>query len=170
MTKKMGLMALGLSMALLSGCGSDDNNTLPTPPAPVDPNTPTEVVKNIVGTWMTGCVNGDNDSWTDTLTLNADGSGLTKSADYDAPGCNPADEVDSSDEAFTYTIGEATIGSDGEVAVELDAEFEWGMHYTMVHFDAVLDLYVADSDDINDGETPETRADDFDEDEPFTKQ
>lgn len=30
MTNKMGLMALGLSVALLSGCGSSDNDTTDT--------------------------------------------------------------------------------------------------------------------------------------------
>ena len=47
MTKKMGLMALGLSMVLLSGCGSSDNDavTNPTPP-PVETPDPTPPISN----------------------------------------------------------------------------------------------------------------------------
>ncbi len=47
MIKKMGLMALGLSMVLLSGCGSSDNDVVTNPTPPVvtpDPTPPGETV------------------------------------------------------------------------------------------------------------------------------
>jgi len=164
MTKKMGLMALGLSMALLSGCGSNNDDdggngggsTL---------NTPAEVEKNIVGSWSVGCIN-DKGGWseTDGAIFNADGTGDHQGAEYDAPGCNPEDEVDSWGGAFTYAVGEATTGSAGEDAVELDIHSEGWDYYTMLHFNDVDKYLMADGDeDAGEGETPETRNSNFED-------
>ena len=168
MTKKMGLMALGLSMALLSGCGSSSDE------GTTDPNTPDEVAKNIVGTWMTGCME-DDPGWfyVETLTFNANGTGSWEEKEYDAAGCNEADLTETESDNFTYEIGEATQGADGKDAVEIDVTGDqMGDLYTMVRFHAGK-LCFADSDegDINDGTTPAKRENDFSEPWwPFTKQ
>ena len=168
MTKKMGLMALGLSMVLLSGCGSDDNNNTPsTPPAP-NLNTPAEVMKNIVGIWSTACIDFKDGfgSEIDGNTFNADGTGAYSGAEFDAPGCNAEDVVDAWAGTFTYTMGEATTGAAGEEAVELDivlAEGE-GDYYTMVLFDSADSYLMADERD-GDADIPESRANIFEGEE-----
>ena len=164
MTKRMGLMALGLSMALLSGCGSDndvdggtgdigdtgDNTTL---------NTPAEVTKNIVGTWDEGCTEYDGGSETSLLVIN-DNKGTFNGSWYPSPDCS-GDAEDSWGGTFTYTIGEATKGSAGEDALELnliiseDGDIE--NYYTMAHFYTVDKMGLAHNDDNDEENTPETR-------------
>ena len=48
MIKKMGLMALGLSMILLSGCGSSDSDVVVNPTPPVETPDPTPPIEEIV--------------------------------------------------------------------------------------------------------------------------
>ena len=172
MTKKIGLMALGLSMVFLSGCGSSNNDGGVTTPPDTNLNTPAAVRENIVGTWMTGCVSDGDGSWKDALILNADGSGSFEGQEYSAIGCNEGDLVSEESANFTYTIGEATTGSEGEEAVEIDVALEGEDIYTMVHVTAVNTFQMAGSDegDVNDGETPETRENRFYENEVFTRQ
>ena len=173
MTKKMGLMALGLSMALLSGCGSDNDVVDSGVDSGVDAgdsgsggditlNTPAEVEKNVVGIWSVGCVNDDSDgtSGTDKVTLKDDGTGSYIGADYDAPGCT-GNVIDSWAGSFKYIIGEATTGAAGEAAVEVDLLEEGLDLYTMLHFTSVNTFMMASGGEDDGDSTPETRSNDF---------
>lgn len=182
MKKSMGLMALGLSMALLSGCGSSDDIVNDIVDDIVEDtevlNTPAVVEKNIVGTWSVGCVNDDDgSSESDIVILNADGTGGFEGAEYTAPDCNEADEGESWTGSFTYEVGEATVGSNDEAAVELNLEVTedgvTGPYYTMVRFTTADTWLMADDGDENaDADTPETREDIFEgnEDYVYTRQ
>lgn len=176
MKKKMGLIALGLSMALLSGCGSSDDIIDNIVDDIVDDagvlNTPVVVEKNIVGNWLTACITTGSGSEIERLIFDANGTGQYKSGEFSAPGCNDADAISSEEDTFNYTIGEATTGSKGEAAVELDYGVSGETYYTMVHFATVDNMNTASSedDDINDGGTPETRENVFDSDYTFTRQ
>ena len=189
MTKRMGLIALGLSMALLSGCGAvddlvekytDEEEYQEEYQEQQDEvlNIPSVVGKNIIGIWSQGCVNTlDGSSGSGTLIFSDAINGSYEGADYNAPGCNPGDEVDSWSGAFTYIIGEATKGAGGEDAVDLDLVLsESGNtmdYYTMVRFTAADKFIMADDGDENsDADTPETRENIFEGEEKweFTKQ
>ncbi len=183
MKTKIGLIALGLSIALLSGCSSSDSVVDSVVDPIVDPvvdpvvnlNTPAEVEKNLVGIWNTGCVVDGDSSATDNLSLNADGTGTYASTEYSSPDCNPANEVDSDNGNFTYKVGEATQGSDGRESVEIDivlTDLGNEDYYTMIYFATVDSLQMASSNDgdINDGGTPETRENLFFEDWIHTRQ
>lgn len=168
MTKQVGLIALGLSMAFLIGCGgSSDNNDggVTPPPEETNLNIPTEVEKNIVGSWSVGCQNIDGGSRyeTDKAIFNADGTGEHEGAEYTAAGCNAGDEIWSWGDTFTYTIGDATTSNDAKDAVEIDIMLtkDNEKYYTMLHFTAVDKFIMADTDDEEDGDTPETREDSF---------
>lgn len=193
MKKKMGLFALGLSMALFSGCGSVDDvvndlvddqieeqvdqieDQVDQVEDQVDQvllNTPTEVTKNIVGNWLTACVTTDSGSEIERLIFEAAGTGQYKSGYFSAPGCNDADAIGSEEDTFNYTIGEATTGSNGEAAVELDYGVSGETYYSMVNFATVDKMNTATSDDgdTNDGGTPETRENVFESEWAFTRQ
>jgi len=154
----MGLMPLGLCMALLVGCGSSsDSTTIPTP------TTPVEVAASLVGTWGTGCVEEAGlDIWYIlNLKINADNTGLSDYREYSAAGCNAADEILTESEPFNYTVGNDTTAADGDPAVNIDLGFSGEVYYTMVRFINADLLYVADESLSNDGLTPATRANDF---------
>ena len=160
MTNKMGLMALGLSMALLSGCGSSGGSD--------DPTAPVDVATKIVGTWLGDChQNGVNDYSLEQITFNADGSGMYYGSDYDVAGCDPQNVVESYDTTFDYTIGATVAAADGADAVELNLDApgtdDW---YTMVRFDAD-NLLLADGEN---SDNPANRANDFSGVTVFVKQ
>ena len=167
MTKNMGLIALGLSMALLSGCGSDSDGDIGG--GEVLQNSPAVVENNIVGDWLSACVAVGNGSEIERMILNDSGTGQYTWAEYSAPGCNDADIIDSEDDALTYTIGEATTGSEGEDAVEVNMQAPGIDYYSMVHFVTVDQMNIATGDDM-DGETPETRHNIFDSRWVLTRQ
>ena len=187
MTKTMGLMALGLSMALLSGCGSSDDiiddvveDIVDDVVDTIDPdtllNTPAVVEKNIVGEWLTACIDTENGgSEIDRAIFANDGTGQYKGGEFSAPGCNDADGIDSWEGTFTYTIGEATSGSAGEDAVELDIvlvdEGNAG-YYAMAHFITVDSFNMSADDEENGliGDTPETRSNVFRSGWEYTRQ
>jgi len=177
MTKRMGLMALGLSMVLLSGCDSTDDIVNNIVDDIVDDtgvlNTPAVVEKNIVGEWLTACHSTDNGgSEIDRVIFVNDGTGQYEGAEYFTPGCNEADINERWEGTFTYTIGEATTGSAGEDAVELDIVVDdVENYYTMANFTTVDAFNMASSEDgdTNDGATLETRENVF-HDWPYTRQ
>ncbi len=170
-------MALGLSMALLSGCGSSDDivdnivdNTVDDIVSDTSDsllNTPTVVEKNIIGDWLNACESTDDGgSEIYRVIFNSDSTGEYKEAEFSAPGCNDADAIDSREGRFTYTIGDATSGSNGEDAVEVDfVMLDEGdaAYYTMVHFTTVdkFDMATSEDGDTNDGATPDTRENVF---------
>jgi len=186
MKKKMGLIALGLSMALLSGCGSDSDTVVDQVVDQIDDqvdqiedqvdqvvlNTPAEVTKNIVGNWLSACVTTGSGSEIASLIFEAAGTGQYKSREFSTPGCNDANAISSEEDTFTYTIGEATTGSMDEAAVELDFGISGDAYYSMVHFSTVDKMNIATSDDgdTNDGETSETRENVFESEWALTRQ
>ena len=191
MTKTMRLMALGLSVVVFTGCSTvedlvddyvdDQEEEYQDEYQEYQDevlNIPSVVAKNIIGTWSVGCVSNEGGwSGSDTVILGANGTGSFAGADYNAPGCNIGDEVDSWSGTFTYKIGEATTGVGGEDAVELDliiSEDGNSMdYYTMVHFTAADKFIMADDgDDNSDANTLETRENIFEgeEDWEYTKQ
>ncbi len=199
MTKKMGLMALGLSMVLLSGCTDaidelkdkyeeykDDkdeheeqyeehkdeyqeeiNEVL---------NSPEVAKRNIVGTWIEECDDyGNGESGSELVTFNADNTAGFERTEYLSSDCT-GNIIGTDSGLFSYEIGEATTALNGEDAVEVDVAFSNGIvMYSMVHFNENK-LYLADDEDdngddlVNDGSTPELRADKIDLDEGLTKQ
>jgi len=177
MTKTMGLMALGLSMALLSGCGSSDDivdnivdNTVDDIVSDTSDsllNTPTVVEKNIIGDWLNACEpTDDGGSEIDRVIFETASTGEYKGAEFSAPGCNDADTIESWQGRFTYTIGDATSGSNGEDAIEVNLvllDEGNAAYYTMLHFTTVDKFNMATSEDgdTNDGKTPDTRENVF---------
>lgn len=169
MTKKMRLMALGVSIALFTGCsavddliekyaGDDAEDTYEEYAS--NTITPAEVASRIIGTWDSGCGQedgGTRSEW-EILTFNADGTASMEQREYDAPGCNPANEVEHKIESFSYVIGEVTKDALNGDAVELDISGERD-YYTMVGFTDDF-LYIADDNGFS-AETPETRANNF---------
>ena len=174
MTKRMGLMALGLSMVLLGGCSAVDDLVDEYADDKEEEyqeeyqeqqdellNIPSLVTKNIVGTWDEGCENyGDGWSESSTLIFKVDGTGSSAGVEYDAPNCTGT-EVGSWFDTFTYVVEEATTGADDEDAVELNVKIlEDGNtenYYTMAHFYTVDKMGLAHNDDIEEENTPETR-------------
>jgi len=167
MIKQVGLIALGLSMAFLSGCGGgSDNNDggVTPPPEETNLNIPAEVEKNIIGSWNVGCQNIDNGSRyeTDKAIFNADGTGEHEGAEYASAGCIAGDEIDEWSDTFTYTLGGPTTSSDGKDAVDINIILaKTGNYYTMLHFTAIDKFIMADTDDEEDGDTPERRENSF---------
>jgi hypothetical protein len=168
MRKQVGLIALGLSMVLLIGCGGSsssddviDNNEEETTTL----NTPVEVKQNIIGSWSVGCqkIDGGIRFEIDKAIFNADGTGKHEGAEYTAADCNDGDEIWSWGDTFTYEIKNATKSIDGKDAVEIDIMLtkDNEEYYTMLHFSAVDKFIMADTDDEEDGDTPETRENDF---------
>ena len=165
MTNTKGLMVLSLSIALLTGCGSssDDNAEV------TGLNTHAEASINVIGNWMTGCVNrnGDNSSGKEIITFNVDGTGAYEGIDYKDYGCFASNELETWGGAFTYKVGEATTGAAGEDTVEMDFLLDIeGNHYSMLHFSAVNMFLIADGDE-NTGNTPETRQNIFENNEDW---
>ena len=94
MTKKMGLIALGLGMVLFSGCSSDNITDVDTGNGDTNLNIPSEVKNNIVGSWSSECINFDyGESALSTKIFNADGTGLHTGAEFDTHGCNLNDQM-----------------------------------------------------------------------------
>ena len=190
MTKTMRLMALGLSVVVFTGCSSvedlvdeyvDDKEEEYQEEYQEQQdevlNIPSVVGKNIIGTWSVGCVNNlDGSSESGTLIFDAI-NGSFAGAEYNALGCYGADEVATWAGTFTYAIGEATTGSTGEDAVELDVVLsENGNtkdYFTMVHFTAADKFIMADDGDDNaEADTRDTRENIFEGEEKweYTKQ
>lgn len=159
MTYKMTLMALGLGAAMLTGCGSsndDGDNEI------VIPETTAQAEVSIVGAYKKACEYYEmyDESYIGEVTINADKTWVYKETAYPTKDCS-GDSIGSEGESGTYEVGALTKGSDGEPAFEFDTTVTDGpARYSMIRFTATR-LIDADEDDTFDGRTPETRANNF---------
>ena len=124
-------------------------------------------VGDIVGIWLTDCYpDGPNKYYNEKVVFNKDGTGNYQQPTYDKEGCNPEDILKNNNSKFNYTVGKLVKALDGKDAVELDSIDDSGeSYYQMFRLD--LDkLWLSDGD----GDSPEKRANDFSNINPFLKQ
>jgi len=127
MIKKMGLMALGLSVVLLSGCGSSDNDVVVNPTPPVvtpDPTAPIEEIVVFTPGLLVGrtytIIDGDEEetvAFTET-EMSFTGNGSTGSVPYSI-NANGELVVDSPEGRIVATLVSIDIGS-GDLTVQMD--------------------------------------------------
>ncbi len=161
MTNKLGLIVFGLSVILLSGCGSSGSSDGGTTGSS---NVITEETNNIVGTWSSGCINYNDYgvSLLEIYSFNADGSGAYSFSEYDSLNCNDADKTLGQDSAMSYTIGNDTTAKDGTSALEFyTLPVEGTAYYSMLRIEGNT-LFIASSEESGrDGYSAETRENDF---------
>lgn len=173
MTDKIRLITLGLSLVLLSACGSSSSGDGGA--IGVDNTTAVaEESNSIVGTWSSGCVNYNDfgESLLETYTFNADGSGSYSFSEYDTLDCNDADKILAQNTAIHYTVGNETTANDSVSAKELYTLPTGGgkAYFSMFRLDGNI-LYIASSEESGrDGYSAETRENDFSDVYPYFKQ
>ena len=181
----MTLMALGLSAALLTGCGSSgDDITTPSNASGIQgtgpgntPETTADAKASLLGTWVRECDYDEDDdvSGIAEVTFREDGTLTFSVTDYPTKDCT-GDSIEEYSEEEEYKVGAKTVGSDGKVAFEFDVfgedDGEKFRDYFMVRYTSTELLFSGEKEDDSqpDGETPQTRNDYFDpDDKGFSK-
>ena len=176
----MTLMALGLSAALLTGCGSSNDDGTTGASANINPSGiqgtgPGNTLKLLKMQRLVFWVRGkehvkyddfDGESELNEVTFRADNTLTFKETKYPTKDCSgDSTEEDSFEEE--YKIGTKTVGSDGKTAFEFDTFGEENgekyREYFMVRYTST-ELFFSDEkedDSQPNGETPETRNDYF---------
>jgi len=126
------------------------------------------------GTWVSNCVAEAPDSFKVVATLN-DGIGSTQTTEFpDNLDCT-INGAEKSAETFTYVFG-TDVTLDGSVAgltaaTKVDSTDTLGnIDYDIFALDALITLYVGDTDGINDGSTDALRPTTLSSKISFTKQ
>lgn len=182
MTYKIAIMAVGLSVSMLIGCGggNDDGNlpgTPSTPGAGTIPNTIEEAKASILGTWESVCeYDAPNDaSFVLEVTFRENDTLAFSGSKYPTNDCS-GDSIGALSKEGTYKVGAKTKGSDEKEAFELETSVEEdgvvSTEYLMVRFTATI-LHFSIENEVTpqlDGKTPATRYNYFNADDlGFTK-
>lgn len=140
-------------------------SSLPAAPTPA-----TAAVQDLeYSSWSTGCVNEEGSSYVERVSF-YDGTVDITEERYTGNNCLSENYDDWSSEQGTYTVGDETVAKDGEGAVELNVVGDGTEYYTMVRVDATSLIIASENEgDTNDGETVETRVNDFSNTPTFTR-
>ena len=167
------IIALSAILIGLAGCSSSDD------PVVNLPATITDALLN--GTWASGCIVDDPDSFTVTATFN-NGDGTSELTGYlGDTTCATANLSFVENETFSYILG-SDVTVDGTVAgittaTQIDVTDttdpnspDFGtIDYDIFAITNLITLYAGNTDGVNDGSTAALRPTQLD-DTPFTKQ
>ena len=134
MTTKVTLVAIGLSLVLLTGCGDSnnsnngDNNTntnegsnMETTVDLKNSSTLEEMKTSIIGSWFYTCINEEEGVWGTTMdTYKSDNTVVHEEKKYSEADCNENALIEEFSISATYALGEKVTDSEGQDAFELD--------------------------------------------------
>ncbi len=157
---KIYFASLGLSLLILTGCGSTSSSSS------VFENNPDSMKTNIIGTWKSSCI--DSTIMTTTFT-NTDKTGYEEL--YTDVNCTVL-HFKSDFLAITYSIGEATTSKNAKESVEINFTYPNNTTRTTYSMVRTSDnkLYIANNDNLYGSDLIADRHNDFSASTPFTKQ
>jgi len=181
MTKKIAFLAIGLSLVLLSGCGSSsnsknvDNNNSGNGAAGTtvdlkNPSTLEAMKKSIVGSWKSACEVDREGVWNiRNDTFNSDNTALHEEKSYSESDCRENSFLEKFSANFTYTLGEKVKDSNNEDAFKFDII---GSDFSMYKIARIVNdkLYTSHHTDALDEKSDETRSNEINDEEGAIRQ
>ena len=162
MLKKISIMAM--STFLLIGCGSGSSNDKNATNSVIDsmknPNTLEKMKSSIVDTWNSGCEQSGDAIWSiETNSFKKDLTGTHLKKSYTENDCNANSTLEDESFNFTYLLADKVKASDNKDAYQLDLVTPDMTFFTMARI--IDDNLSIANNEVNDGQSAETRANSF---------